>query len=182
MFSVQQDSSASDLSSDSSGPTSSYANRHNVHSFTTQSSLVRDREGLTPHDPQMRPRSIAVMGPIHESLSEPINLSSTRDRLYNMRLLADSLESTTGRSEVSCLDEALHNLRTTLEDYQGQYVELARLEEQVHALDFLIKVRIKTEMCSFLIALNFAMLQNRNTVPSRHKTLNQCLFNVGPTL
>ena len=88
--------------------------------------------------PNMRPNSVAIMGSISESITDSIH----KPRLFDMRLLADSLESPSSRhSDSASIEELLHNLGTTLEDYRGQYPELLKLEEQIHLLDLLVKVR-----------------------------------------
>ena len=92
---------------------------------------------------------MALMGPIYESSSDAVAVSSSaishqysdgKTRLLDMGLLADSLQSSVLRQEVLTLEEALHSLRTTLEDYRGQYLELQKVEEQVHLLDQMLKV------------------------------------------
>jgi hypothetical protein len=83
-----------------------------------------------------RPVSVAIMGSISESITDSIH----KPRLFDMRLLADSLESPSSRqSDIGAIEDMLHNLASTLEDYRGQYPELLKLEEQIHLLDLLIK-------------------------------------------
>ena len=79
--------------------------------------------------------------PEHEMQS---TFEISKPRLFDMRLMTDSTENnsnTSSRSEASSLEGALQSLSTVLEDYQGQYPELQHLEEQVQALERLLKVR-----------------------------------------
>ena len=88
-----------------------------------------------------RPKSVAIMGgSVTDSLIDSTDLNKQKPRLFDMRLLAESLDHSMSRQESVTLEEALQSLTTILEDYQGQFPELAKLEEMVHNIDRLIKV------------------------------------------
>jgi hypothetical protein len=55
------------------------------------------------------------------------------------RLKWQVLISIAARPLLNSLDEALQSLKTTLEDYQGQYAELQELEEEIQYLDRVIQ-------------------------------------------
>ena len=59
---------------------------------------------------------------------------------YSMRQVSDALPGNKVLTSGN-IQDALVSLRATLEDYQGQYPEIQKLEEQVHYLDRLLKVR-----------------------------------------
>ena len=101
-------------------------------------------DSLPPMRPSnMRPASVAIMGSISESTADSLDLSRQKPRLFDMRLLADSLESPASRhSDASSLEDAVHSLSSALEDFRGQYPELHTLEEHIHSLDALIKVSL----------------------------------------
>lgn len=59
-----------------------------------------------------------------------------------MRMLAECLDSPVSSragTECSHLEDLLHTLLSTLEDYRGQYQELACLEDHVRTLDTLLR-------------------------------------------
>jgi dsDNA-specific endonuclease/ATPase MutS2 len=59
-------------------------------------------------------------------------------------MLADSIEdSSVSRQEYASIEEALQSLITVLEDYQGQYSDLQKLEEQVAVLDEMLSVSLR---------------------------------------
>ena len=106
-------------------------------------------EGLSPSDrrPLQRPLSAAPdLAVVQETSPQTIGSSGSADftskkpHLFDMRLLAESLVENTTHYEASSLEDALHNFRLALEDYQGQYPELRNLEEQVIVLDRMIRV------------------------------------------
>ena len=95
-----------------------------------------------------RPNSIAIMGTISEldslDSADGNNISAAKPKLFDMRLLRNSLEEESamrgGGTVPTMLEEALLALRGTLEDYQGRYDELRALEEQVTVLDHVVMV------------------------------------------
>lgn len=54
-----------------------------------------------------------------------------------------------------CLEEAVSSLKATLEDYQGQYVELRKLEQQVAILTHRLGLSVS---CQTFISLSCALL------------------------
>ena len=131
----QENSSLSDVSSENSGLAAAN-HRLSVPVFPSAFAPSPDSSRDSRH--MQRPCSVAIMGPIYESSSD---VPSKTQRL-DARMAASCFDSSFAKQEPLTLEEALHELKTTLEDYQGQYVELQRLEEQVHALDRLLKVGI----------------------------------------
>ena len=95
--------------------------------------------------------------PTRNSLSESSPDSDSRkNQLFDMRLLADSLENNSPmRQEPGSIEEALHNLSSILEDYQGQYPELQKLEEQIIVLDRLLKVNMYDSHRCFKVYYSF---------------------------
>ena len=93
---------------------------------------------------KLRPQSIAVMGSLSESQAESMDLRSHKPRLFDMRMLAESLEGVGGaysrQQETVSLDEALNNLLSALEDCRGHYPELQKLDEQIQNLHQLVEV------------------------------------------
>ncbi len=88
-----------------------------------------------------RPNSVAIMGFIKESSTDSADLSPQRPHLFDMRLLADSLDSPSSRhSECESIEDAIHNLSSSLEDYRGHYPELHHLEEHIAQLKALVMV------------------------------------------
>ena len=95
---------------------------------------------------KLRPQSIAVMGSLSESQAETMDLNSHKPRLFDMRMLAESLEGVGGaysqHEDTASLDEALSNLMSALEDCRGHYPELQKLDEQIQSLHQLVEVGI----------------------------------------
>ena len=93
---------------------------------------------------KLRPQSIAVMGSLSESQAESMDLNSHKPRLFDMRMLAESLEGVGGayslHQEAVSLDEALSGLLSALEDCRGHYPELQKLDEQIQNLHKLVEV------------------------------------------
>ena len=104
--------------------------------------------------------------PTRNSLSESSPDSDSRkNQLFDMRLLADSLENNSPmRQEPGSIEEALHNLSSILEDYQGQYPELQKLEEQIIVLDRLLKVNMYDSYRCFKVYYSFNKVQSIITV------------------
>ena len=65
-------------------------------------------------------------------------------KMFDMKLLSESIDQGIGGSsnkqDTTTLEDALYSLKSTLEDYQGQYPELQKLELQIRKLDKLLKV------------------------------------------
>ena len=95
---------------------------------------------------KLRPQSIAVMGSLSESHSESMDLNSYKPRLFDMRMLTESLEGVGGaysrHQEAVSLDEALSGLLSALEDCRGHYPELQKLDEQIQNLHKLVEVSL----------------------------------------
>lgn len=78
------------------------------------------------------------------------HMKHSKSNPYDMRQLSNNLvvegafpATSVGGGKfpgMNAIENALLSLRTTLEDYQGQYPELQKLEEQVHYLDRMLKV------------------------------------------
>ena len=96
---------------------------------------------------KLRPQSIAVMGSLSESQAESMDLNSHKPRLFDMRMLAESLEGVGGayslHQEAVSLDEALSGLLSALEDCRGHYPELQKLDEQIQNLHKLVEVSLQ---------------------------------------
>ncbi|XP_064634122.1 rho family-interacting cell polarization regulator 1-like isoform X2 [Lineus longissimus] len=108
----------------------SESNHKDFHDSLNSNSVNSDMGpcSLSSRSTNSRPYSI--------SSTATVDLATQKPRLFDMRMLADSIEdSSVSRQEYASLEEALQSLITVLEDYQGQYSELQKLEEQVAILD-----------------------------------------------
>ena len=103
-----------------------------------------------PHPlPNHRPMSVAVMDTISELPWDGLSdFGVVKPDVFDLGPLREALEAELCKSEcdgmtsrAAGLDDVLRSLKAMLEDYQGQYEELQKLEEQVHALYTMIKVR-----------------------------------------
>ena len=125
-------------------------NRHSVPTFPTSINISNYHSFALPTDTSAaRPNSIAVMDTINEGRGGGHDGSGSSDmggdklgkaKLFDMRLLSESIDQGIGKQEGVTLEDALYSLKSTLEDYQGQYPELQKLELQIRKLDKLLKV------------------------------------------
>ena len=114
---------------------------HLTHYQTTESTAEPVTRLQRPLSSSPDLPSLPESAALTTASSGSTDLNKQKPTLFDMRLLTDSLvESHMSRNEASTLEDALRNLRMTLEDYQGQFPELQKLEEQIISLDRLVRV------------------------------------------
>ena len=72
-------------------------------------------------------------------------LSSSYSHLHFPVALGHTV--TLNKDEPTNIEDALHSLMTTLEDYHGQYRELEKLEDVVVMLEQILRVRLLDLLC-----------------------------------
>lgn len=99
---------------------------------------------------QQSPGLKAVKSPPVKPQRSPQHFTPTHSNVYDMTQLSNQLFANNAKFVTGNIEDALLSLKTTLEDYQGQYPELQKLEEQVHYLDRMLKVCEQTTMHIFI--------------------------------